>query len=118
MTSLQVADDEAWWTALGVTPAAEAVSSDEFVREVVYRVTDNEAVQVTWNVIDGSVRVRHRRGDVVVTDLHRETATLLTIAGVGEAAKISLEYGSAGHSGRAQVLLTPEVRIKDTFLRS
>jgi hypothetical protein len=39
VTSLQVADDEAWLTALGVTPVAEAVSGDEFVRGVTCSVT-------------------------------------------------------------------------------
>ena len=119
MTSLQVADDEAWWTALGVEPGAEAVSGDEFVREVVCTVTgSSETVLVTWDVTDNSVRIRHRRGDVVVTDVHREMATLLTVAGVGETAEILLEYGSAGHSGRTRVRVTPEVLIEDTFLRS
>lgn len=119
MTSLQVADDEAWWTALGVTPSAETVSGDEFVREVIYPVTgSSETVHVTWDVTDNSVRVRHRRGDVVVADLHRETATLLTVAGDGESAEILLEYGSGGHSGRTRVRVTPDVLIEDTFLRS
>ena len=119
MTPLQVADDEAWWTALGVTPTAETVSGDEFVREVVYPGTgSSETVNVTWDVTGNSVRIRHRRGDVVVSDLHRETATLLTVAGVGETAEIRLEYGSAGYSGRTRVRLTPDVLIEDTFLRS
>lgn len=45
-------------------------------------------------------------------------ATLLTVAGVGEMAEILVEYGSAGHSGRTRVRVTPEVLIEDTFLRS
>ena len=105
--------------ALGVRPAAAAVAGDEFVREVVYTVTgSSETVLVTWDVTDNSVRVRHRRGDVVVTDVHREMATLLTVAGVGATAEILLEYGSAGHLGRTRVRVTPDVLIEDTFLRS
>ena len=99
-------------------PDAEAVSGDEYVRELVYPVTGSEAVQVTWDVTDNSVRVRHRRGGVIVTDLHREMATLLTVAGVGETAEILLEYGSGGYQGRTRVRLVPEVHIEDTFLRS
>ncbi|WP_101523213.1 hypothetical protein [Nocardioides houyundeii] len=118
MTSLQVADDEAWRTALGVTPDVEAVSGDEYVRELVYPVTGGEAVHLTWDVTDNSVRVRHRRGGEIVTDLHRETATVLTVAGAGKTAEILLEYGSAGHLGRTRVRLAPEVLIEDTFLRS
>lgn len=118
MTSLQVADDEAWWASLGVAPAVATVSGDEFVREVVYPVTgSSETVHVTWDVTENSVRIRHRRGDVVVTDLHREMATLLTVGGIGESAEILLEYGLAGCSGRTRVRLTPEVLIEDTFLR-
>jgi hypothetical protein len=53
VTSLRVADDEAWWTALGVTPAVETVSGDEFVREVIYSVTrGSETAHVTWDVTD------------------------------------------------------------------
>ena len=119
MTSLQVADDEAWWTVLGVTPAAEAVSGDEFVREVIYPVTgSSETIHVTWDVTDNSVRVRHRRGDVVVTNLHRDMANRLTVSGDRESAEILLEYGSAQQSGRTRVRVAPEVFIEDTFLRS
>lgn len=119
MTSLQVAEDEAWWTALGVTPAAEAISGDEFVREVIYPVAERgETLHVTWDVTDASVRVRHQRGDIVIADLHREMATLLTVTGHGESAEILLEYGSAGHKGRTRVRVTPEVLIEDTFLQS
>lgn len=107
-----------WWTALGVTPVDLTVSGDERVREVVYPVAGSETVHVTWNVIDDSVRVRHQRGDVVVTDLYREMASLLTVAGRGGSAEILLEYGGAGHSGRARVRVTPEVLIEDTLLRS
>jgi hypothetical protein len=118
VTSLQVADDEAWWRALGVAPTSEAGTGDQLVRELVWPVADGEAVHVTWDVTNDSVRVRHRRGDLVLTDLHREMATLLTVTGVGEAAEILLEYGPAGCSGRARVWLAPEVRIKDDLLRS
>lgn len=52
-----------------------------------------------------------------MTDLHREMATLLTVGGIGDSAEIVLEYGSAGHSGRTRVRLTPEVLVEDTFLR-
>jgi hypothetical protein len=104
---------------MGVIPAAETVSGDEFVREVVYPGTGgSETVHVTWDVTDNSVRIRHRRGDDVVADLHREMATLLTVRGVGESAEILLEYGSASHSGRTRVRLAPEVLIEDTFVRS
>ena len=118
MTTLHVADDEAWWTALSVTPTAETGADDQFVRELVWPVSDGEAVRVTWDATTNSVRVRHRRGDLVLTDLHREMATLLTVAGAGEAAEILLEYGSAGHRGRTRVRLTPEALIEDSFLRS
>ena len=118
MTSLQVADDEAWWTALGVTPA-EVVAGDDFVREVICPVTDSsDTVHVSWDVTDHSVRLRHRRGGVVVTDLYREMATLLTVAGEGDSAEIVLEYGLARHVGHTRVRLTHEVLIEDTLLRS
>src|SRR5687768_9121550 len=35
-------------------PAAAARSGDEFVRELIYPVTDSEAVHVTWDVTDSS----------------------------------------------------------------
>ncbi len=102
-----------------MTPAAEAISGDEFVREVIYPVpSSDETVHVTWDVTDNSVRVRHRRGDVVVTDLRREMATLLTVAGDGESAEILLEYGSVSQWGRTRVRVLPEVFIEDSFLRS
>lgn len=118
MTSLHVAGDEAWWTALGVMPEVEAGAGGEHVRGLVYPARGSETLHVTWDVHDNSVRVRHRRAGVTVTDLHREMATLLTVAGVGEMAEILVEYGSAGHSGRTRVRVTPEVLIEDTFLRS
>jgi hypothetical protein len=118
VTPLRVADDEAWWTAIGVMPATEAVSADEFVREVVYPITDSEAVHVTWDVTDNSVRVRHRRDGVIVTDLHREMATLLTVVGTAGTAEIVLEYGSPGHAGQTRVRLSAEVHVQDAFLRS
>lgn len=118
MTALHVADDETWWTALGVTPTVETVSGDELVREVIYPVADNETIHVTWERTANSVRVRHRRGDVVVTDLFREMATLLTVAGDGGSAEILVEYGAAGWSGRTRVRVSPEVLIEDTVLRS
>ena len=96
----------------------EAVSGDEHVRKVVVPVSSNEAVDVAWDVTDRSVQVRHRRGGVSVTVLHREMATLLTVAGARETAEILVEYGSTEHQGRVRVRVTPEVLIEDTFLRS
>ena len=101
-----------------MAPTSEAGTGDQLVRELVWPVADGEAVHVTWDVTNNSVRLRHRRGDLVLTDLHREMATLLTVTGVGETAEILLEYGPAGCSGRARVRLSPEVRIQDDLLRS
>lgn len=104
--------------ALGVMPATVAVSGDELAREVVYPVSVSEAVRVTWDVTDNSVRVRHRRDGVTVTDLHRESASLLTVVGTAETAEIVLEYGSPGGTGRTRVRVSPDVRIQDVFMRS
>lgn len=119
MRSLDIADDEAWWTVLGIVPADQADAGDAYVREVVYPVNDDgETVHVTWHEVDASVRIRHRRGDAVVTDLYREMATLLTVARDGGSAVIILEYGAAGQSGRTRVRLAPEVLVEDAVLRS
>jgi hypothetical protein len=118
VTSLRVADDETWWTALGVVPAAEARSGDELVRELIYPVTDSGAVHVTWDVTDSSVRVRHRRAEATVTDLFREMATLVTVAGTAAMAEILIEYGSPAYSGRLRVRVFPEVHVEDTLVRS
>lgn len=118
MSRLEVADDKSWLACLGVLPATEEVSGDEFVQEVRVPVTDTEEVQITWDVTDDSVRVRHRRDGRIVSDLFRETATLLTVAGTGSIAEIFIEYGAGGCSGRARIQVLPAVVIEDALLRS
>ncbi|MGK5682694.1 hypothetical protein [Actinoplanes sp. URMC 104] len=118
MPNLEVAADEAWLACLGVAPGTEDVSGDEYVRELRVPVAEGEEVQITWDVTDDSVRVRHRRGGRVVADLFREMATLLTVAATGSGAEIVLEYGSLGWSGRARIEVLPAVRVEDTVLRS
>ncbi|WP_250030262.1 hypothetical protein [Paractinoplanes maris] len=94
------------------------MTGDEFVRELRFPVSDVEEVQITWDVTDDSVRVRHRRDGRVVCDLFREMATLLTVAGTGPGAEVIVEYGSDGWSGRARIQVLPAVVIEDTLLRS
>src|SRR5512142_2720344 len=118
MPKLDVAADEDWLACLGVSPETEGVSGDEYVQELRVPISDAEEVQVTWDVTDDSVRVRHHRGGRIVFDLFREMATLLTVAGTGSVAEVIIEYGSNGWSGRARIQVLPEVLIKDTLVRS
>ena len=118
MTGLEVADDQAWLAALGVLPSTEEASGDDYVRELVIPVSGSEEVRVTWDVTDGSVRVRHLRDGSIVLDLFRELATRLTVVSTGSAREVVVEYGSADWSGRARVQVLPEVRVEDNVLRS
>ncbi|MBU2664198.1 hypothetical protein KOI35_11915 [Actinoplanes bogorensis] len=118
MAELVVADDEAWRDCLGVSPMAEDISGDEYVRELRIPGPDAELVQVTWDVTDDSVRIRHHRDGRIVADLFREMATLLTVARTGLGAEVILEYGSDGWLGRARVRVRPTVLIDDQVLRS
>lgn len=118
MPRLEVADDQAWLAALGVMPHTEEISGDEYVRELIVPVSDSEEVRITWDITDGSVRVRHQRNGIIVCDLFREMAARLTVVGTGSAGEIIVEYGSSGWSGRARVQVLPEVRIEDEVLRS
>jgi hypothetical protein len=86
---LEVASDEAWQDCLGVSPQTEDISGDEYVRELRIPVTAAEQVQITWDVTDDSVRVRHHRDGRIVSDLFREMATLLTVAKLGSVRKSS-----------------------------
>jgi len=115
---LDVADDQEWLTCLGVLPQAEEVTGDEYVREVRIPVKEAEEVQISWDVTDNSVRVRHHRAGRIVSDLYREMATRLTVIGAGSTVEIMIEYGSEGWCGRARVQVLPEVLIEDTILRS
>lgn len=118
MPKLEVADDQAWLACLGVPPDTEEISGDEYVRELTVPVTDAEEVQITWDVTDDSVGIRHRRDGRVVSDLFREMATLLTVTGTGSVGEVLIEYGSNGWSGRARVQVLPAVLIEDRLLRS
>ena len=118
MPKLEVATDHAWAACLGVSPEIEPVPGDEYVREVRVPVADAEEVQITWDVTDGSVRVRHHRRGSIVSDLFREMATLLTVTGTGSVGEVVIEYGSDGWSGRSRIQVLPAVLIEDTVLRS
>jgi hypothetical protein len=118
VSGFEVADDATWLAALGVMPQPERISGDECVREVVVPVSDSEEVQITWDEIDSSVRVRHWRNGSLVCDLFREMATRLTVVGTGSVGEVILEYGSSGWSGRARVHVLPQVQIEDGVLRS
>ncbi|MBL7259327.1 hypothetical protein [Paractinoplanes lichenicola] len=118
MPELEVASDEAWLDCLGVSPKTEGISGGEYVRELRIPVTDAEQVQITWDVTDDSVRVRHHRDGGIVFDMFREMATLLTVAKTGLGAEVILESGSSGWSGRARIQILPAVFIEDTLLRS
>lgn len=115
---LEVAADQIWLDHLGVLPKTEEVSGDEYVREVRVSSADAEEVQLTWDVTDDSVRVRHYRDGRIVCDLFREMATLLTVAGTESATEVLIEYGSDGWFGRARVQVLPVVLIEDKLLRS
>jgi hypothetical protein len=114
----EVADDQAWLACLGVSPETEQASGDEYVRELRVLVADSEEVQITWDVTDDSVRIRHRRDGRLVADLFREMATRLTVARTGSAREVIIEYGSAGWSGRARIEVLPAVFVEDTLLRT
>ncbi|MBB2943514.1 hypothetical protein FB565_003227 [Actinoplanes lutulentus] len=118
MPKLEIASDEAWLDCLGVSPKAEDISGDEYVRELRIPVTDAEQVQITWDVTEDSVRVCHHRDGRIVFDLFREMATLLTVAKTGLGAELIIESGSNGWSGRARIQVSPAVSIEDTLLRS
>jgi hypothetical protein len=115
---LEVVSDEAWLHCLGVSPRTEEISGDEYVRELRIPVTDAEQVQITWDLTDDSVRVRHHRDGRVVFDLFRELATLLTVVRKEVGAELIIEYGSNGWSGRARIQVLPAVFVEDTLLRS
>lgn len=101
-----------------MTPRGESVSGDDLVRELVIAVSEDEDVLFTWDTTDDSVRVRHRRGGVVVVDLFRELATLLTVVTTDSATEVIVEYGSTGYAGRARVQVRPQVQIEDSVLQS
>jgi len=94
------------------------VTDDESVRELRIPVTDGDEVQVTWDINDRSVRVRHHRGGEIVTDLYRDLATLLTVVRTGAARELVIEYGSSGWSGHTRIQLVPHVLVEDKVLRS
>jgi hypothetical protein len=118
VSPLEVSDDESWLAALGVVPETEQATGDELVRELKIPVTDDEEVQLTWDITDSSVRLRYHRHGKIVTDLHRETAMLLTVTGRGPASEVIIEYGATALTGRTRVQLRPEVRIEDSVLRA
>ena len=118
MSGLEVAEDASWLDALGVIPQTEEVSGDEYVRELRIPLAEAEELLVSWDVTDGSVRVRHQRAGDVVVDLYRERATLLSIERVGESTALVVEYRAANAVGRARIEVTPAVMIEDKFLRT
>lgn len=118
MPVLEVADDESWLASLGVLPQIEGATGDDYVRELNIPVGDAELVHVTWDVTDSSVRVRHHRNDVIVTDLFREFATLLTVVSRGQVREVIVEYGIAGVAGRSRIQVAPSVLIVDEVLRA
>jgi hypothetical protein len=112
-----VADDAAWLDTFGVVPATEEDSGDEYVREL--RIpTDMAELHITWDVIDGSVRVRMRRAGNVVVDLYREQVARLGVDRNGKSTALVMEYRAADAVGRARIQVTPHVVIEDTFLRT
>lgn len=118
MPRLEVADDQTWLASVGVIPRTEEVTDDESVRELRIPLTDADEVQLTWDINDRSVRVRHHRGGEIVTDLYRDLATLLTVVRTGAAREIIIEYGSTGWSGHTRIQLLPHVLVEDKVLRS
>ena len=118
MPGLEVADDESWLASLGVSPQTEGATGDDYVRELSIPVGDAEEVHVTWDMTDSSVRVRHHRGDVIVSDLFRELATLLTVVSRGPVKEVIIEYGIAGVAGRSRIQVAPSVLILDAVLRA
>jgi hypothetical protein len=115
---LEVADDAAWLDAFGVLPQTEEVSGDEYVRELRISTHVAEELHVTWDITHDSVRVRHRRADVVVVDLYREQATLLRAERNGTTTALVMEYSTSDAVGRIRVQVAPEVVIEDKFLRT
>lgn len=115
---LEVTDDATWLNAFGVVPQTEEASGDEYVRELRIPMDDAAELHITWDVTDGSVRVRHRRAEAVVVDLYREQATLLSAERNGTIAALVVEYGTSDAVGRVRVQVTPEVVIEDKFLRT
>lgn len=118
MPVLEVADDESWLASLGVFPQTEGATGDDYVRELRIPVGDAEEVQITWDVTDSSVRVRHHRSDVIVSDLFREFATFLTVVSRGPVKEVIIEYGIAGVTGRSRIQVAPSVLIVDEVLRA
>ena len=116
MPVLQVADDESWLASLGVLPQIEDATGDDYVRELSIPVGDAEEIQVTWDLTDRSVRVRHHRSGVIVSDLFRELTTLLTVVNRGSFREIIIEYGTAGVAGRSRIQVAPSVLIVDEVL--
>jgi hypothetical protein len=55
---------------------------------------------------------------VIVSDLFRELATLLTVVSRGPAKEVIIEYGIAGVAGRSRIQVAPSVLIVDEVLRA
>ncbi len=115
---LDVSEDELWLDAFGVAPQTEEVSGDELVRQLLIPIDVAEEIHVTWDVTDDSVRVRHRRADRLLVDLHREQATLLRVEKSAATTALIMEYRASDAEGRARIQVSPEVVIRDTFLRA
>lgn len=118
MPALEVSDDESWLASLGVLPQTEGATGNDYVRELSIPVGDAEEVQITWDVTDCSVRVRHYRSDAIVCDLFRELATLLTVVSRGPAREVIIEFGICGVAGRSRIQVAPSVLITDEVLRA
>jgi hypothetical protein len=115
---LEVSDDATWFHAFGVEPQTEGISGDEFVRELRIPTTGAEALHISWDEADRSVRVRWLRATKTLVELFREQVTALRVETTGADSVLIMEYGSPDVMGHVVIQVGPEVTFKDTFMRT
>src|SRR5690606_15870714 len=116
VSELDVSTDQTWLENLGVIPAASSQAGDDLVREVRIPIDRTAELHATWDVTDGSVRLRYRQSDRVLIDTFRERARrLLAIESDGERTVV-VEYGGHDATGRIEVRIAPDFAWTDKLL--
>ena len=69
---MDVADDAEWIKHFGEAPETEAISGDEYVREIRLEPQAGELLHLTWDVTTEDLRIRWYVAGVCIVDVLRE----------------------------------------------
>ncbi len=109
-----VPTDEEIIDAFGEAP--EQVGDEPTIRSVCLDNGAGDQVELTYDVLGRSVRLRWHRGPVLMLDLYREAATRMTVSSGRGVGGVSVTFETEGPAGKLDLQVYPTVRVTDDLL--